>query len=317
SEFKFNAPSHLVRPNLEVTFSQKFRTFKYQLRQNYFKIARGKAQIEAVIQAGLDPNAWKSKEEILANVPMGVTPSNWTAFVENEFKEGVEESHEKKSENKKKCTIPHTLGRRTYANKCYLLAEEDGMVTEDREYAWMKGHEKRDGTVHPSAVKKYVEQVKAVYEKRKEEGTNCSYDFGSDGLVDVFGPNKGKRSLRGFSSSVSAKRAKQAFLTAALRDSTVTKCNSPVIGLKKNLDPMSEPQPFDNSGYEESSYQNVNLLDRNGKIVANENKVRIECVYDDSAPIWDPPQGDDFYKLSSYVAGGWIIWHKKRLQFTN
>ncbi|KAI3842030.1 hypothetical protein MKX03_023017 [Papaver bracteatum] len=100
---------------------------------------------------------------------------------------------------------------------------------------------------------------------------------------------------------------------------------------------MSEPQPFDNSGYEESSYQNVNLLNRNGKIVAagyvvtglegeachhrivqkNESKVRIECVYDDSAQIWDPPQGDDFYKLSSYVAGGWIIWQKKRLQFTN
>ncbi|KAI3897478.1 hypothetical protein MKW92_032826, partial [Papaver armeniacum] len=36
----------------------------------------------------------------------------------------------------------------------------------------------------------------------------------------------------------------------------------------RNLDPMSEPQPFENSGYEESSYQNVNLLDRNGKIVA-------------------------------------------------
>ncbi|KAI3919317.1 hypothetical protein MKW98_030453 [Papaver atlanticum] len=208
-----------------------------------------------------------------------------------------------------------------------------------------------------------------------EKGTNCSYDFGSDGLVDVFGPDKGKRSLRGFSSSVSAKRAKQAFLTAALRDSTVNKCNSPVIGLKKvmaqkissdhltseetllndsytpnsdltpdftpenhaftrNLNPMSEPQPFDNSGYE---YQNVNLLDRNGKIVAagyvvtglegevchhrivqkNESKVRIECVYDDSAPIWDPPQGDDYYKLSSYVGGGWVVWHKKRLQFTN
>ncbi|RZC81746.1 hypothetical protein C5167_044310 [Papaver somniferum] len=103
-------------------------------------------------------------------------------------------------------------------------AEEDGMLTEDREYAWMKGHEKGDGTVHPLVVEKY-EQVKAAYEKRKQKGTNCSYDFGSDGLVDVFGPNKGKRCLRGFSSSVSAKRAKQAFLNAALCDPTVNKCN--------------------------------------------------------------------------------------------
>ncbi|KAI3849380.1 hypothetical protein MKW92_051029, partial [Papaver armeniacum] len=109
-----------------------------------------------------------------------------------------------------------------------------------------------------------------------------------------------------------------------------------------NLNTMSEPQPFDNSGYEESSNLNVYLLDRNGKIVAagyvvtglegevchhrivqeNERKVCIECMYDDSAPIWDhpiwdPPQGDDRYKLSAYVAGGWIVRHKKRLQFKN
>ncbi|MCL7033357.1 hypothetical protein MKW94_009125, partial [Papaver nudicaule] len=51
-------------------------------------------------------------------------------------------------------------------------------------------------------------------------------------LVEVFGSDKGKRTLRGFSSSVSKKRVKQAFLTAAVYEST-NKCNSPVIGLKK------------------------------------------------------------------------------------
>ncbi|KAI3851151.1 hypothetical protein MKX03_021509 [Papaver bracteatum] len=347
SEFKFNAPSYLVRLNLEAAFSKKFRSFKYMLRQNYFKIAKGKSQIEAAIQAGLDPNACKTKEQILVEVPMGITPSNWTNFVENEFKEGVREIHEKKSENKKQYTIPHTLGRRTCASKFYLLAEEEGMLTEDREYAWMKGHEKCNGIVHPLAVEKY-EQFKAAYEKRKWKGTNCSYDFGSDGLVDVFGPDKGKRSLRGFSSSVSAKRAKQAFLTASLCDPTVMaqeissdhptneqtndSCTpnsdftpefTPYFtpenhSFTKNLNPMSEPQPVDNFGYEESSDQNVNLLDMNGNIVAagyvvtglegefchhrivqkNKSKVRIEY-------------------LCSYVCGGWVVWHKKRLQFTN
>ncbi|KAI3946218.1 hypothetical protein MKW92_021408 [Papaver armeniacum] len=94
----------------------------------------------------------------------------------------------------------------------------------------------------------------------------------------------------------------------------------------RNLYPMSEPQPFGNSGDE-----------RNGKIVAagyvvtclegevchhrivqkNVSKVRIDCVYDDTAPIWDSPQGDDYFKLFSYVGGGWVVvWHKKRLQFT-
>ncbi|MCL7048232.1 hypothetical protein MKW94_011412 [Papaver nudicaule] len=95
----------------------------------------------------------------------------------------------------------------------------------------MKGHKRTDGSVHPSAAEKY-EQVKAAYEKRKEEGTSRSNDFGSVGLVEVFGSDKGKRTLRGFSSSVSKKRVKQAFLTAAVYEST-NKCNSPVIGLKK------------------------------------------------------------------------------------
>ncbi|XP_026414364.1 uncharacterized protein LOC113310031 isoform X2 [Papaver somniferum] len=199
---------------------------------------------------------------------MGVTPSNWTVFFENEFKEGVKESHQKKSENKKKCTIPHTLGRRTYANKCDLLvscihssiilvflklyffygyttnmdsneqAEEDGMVTEDREYTWMKGREKCDETVHLSAVEKY-EQVKAAYEKRKEGGTDCSYDFDSDGLVDVFGQNK------------------------------VNKCNSPVIRLKKvmaqnisSVHPTSEETILDDSCTPNSEFplQKIMLL---------------------------------------------------------
>ncbi|MCL7040148.1 hypothetical protein MKW94_025153 [Papaver nudicaule] len=315
----------------------------------------------------------ESKEEILAKVPVGVTPKAWKGFVNNEFKEGVKESHEKKAENKMKCTIPHTLGRRTYANKCYLLAKEDGILTDDCDCAWMKGHERTDGTVHPSAAAKY-EQIKAAYEKRKEEGTSRSNDFGSDALVEVFGSDKGKRTLRGFSSSVSKKRAKQAFLTAVVCDST-NKCNSPVIGLKKvmaqkipstlpttnegpilddssspnlhsnpadhfftrNLDSALDAQSVENFGYEESANPNVNLLDRDGNIVAtgyvvtgldgevchhrlvqkNERKVFIECVYNESAPIWDPPQGDDYFKLSAYVGGGWVVWNKKRLQFIN
>ncbi|MCL7024105.1 hypothetical protein MKW94_006332 [Papaver nudicaule] len=275
------------------------------------------------------------------------------------------------------CTIPHTLGRRTYANKCHLLAKEEGILTNDCDYAWMKGHRRTDGTVHPSAAEKY-EQVNAAYEKRKEEGTSHSNDFGSDGLVEVFGSDKGKRTLRGFSSSVSKKRVKQAFLTAAICEST-NKYNSPVIGLKMvmaekisingptteeptlddtyspnldfnpvdpsstRMDAASESQSFDTFGHDESANhddfanQNVNLLDRDGNIVAigyvvtglasevchhrivqkNERKVFIECVYNDSAPIWDPPQGDGYYQLGAYAAGGWVVWHKKRLQFLN
>ncbi|MCL7043303.1 hypothetical protein MKW94_009316, partial [Papaver nudicaule] len=374
SEYEFNVPSYLVRPSIEDGYPQKFRSFKTSLRKHYFRIANNNAQVKA-IQAGLDPKAWKSKEEILAKVPIGITPKAWKGFVNNEFKEGVKESHEKTAGNKMKCTIPHTLGRRTYANKCYFLAKEDVILTDDCDYAWMKVHERTDGTVHPSAAAKY-EQIKAAYEKRKEEGTSRSNDFGSDALIEVFGSDKGKRTLCGFSSSMSKKRAKQAFLTAAACDST-NKCNSPVIGLKKvnlslviylspiipvperpilddscspnldsnpaddsftgNLDSAVNAQSVENFGYEESANPNVNLLDRDGNIVAtgyvvtgldgevchhrlvqkNERKVFIECVNNESAPIWDPPQGDDYFKLSAYVGGGWVVWNKKRLQFIN
>ncbi|KAI3921714.1 hypothetical protein MKW92_003254 [Papaver armeniacum] len=141
----------------------------------------------------------------------------------------------------------------------------------------------------PSANKCYLlSKLPMRSEKRKELTAHMILVL--DGLVDVFGPYKGKRSLRGFSSVSFAKRAKQAFPTAALRDSTVMAQNissdhptseetilddsctpnsefTPDFtpenhAFTRNLDPMSEPQPFENSGYEESSYQNVNLLDR-------------------------------------------------------
>ncbi|KAI3918600.1 hypothetical protein MKX01_041920 [Papaver californicum] len=94
----------------------------------------------------------------------------------------------------------------------------------------------------------------------------------------------------------------------------------------KNLDHAPEPQSFDNFSDKESATQYVNLLDRDENIVATgyvanglegEVKVFIECVYNDSTPIWDPPQGDDHYKLTAYVAGGWLIWNKKCLQYLN
>ncbi|MCL7024148.1 hypothetical protein MKW94_024409 [Papaver nudicaule] len=111
----------------------------------------------------------------------------------------------------------------------------------------------------------------------------------------------------------------------------------------RNMDVASDSQSFSTFGYDESANddesanQNVNLLDRDGNIVAtgyvvtglageachhrivqkNERKVFIECVYNDSAPIWDPPQGDGYYQLAAYATGGWVVWHKKRLQFLN
>ncbi|KAI3918601.1 hypothetical protein MKX01_041921 [Papaver californicum] len=321
SKFQFNVPSHLVLPNLEENFSRKFRSFKYCLRHNYFRIANSKAQVEATIRAGLDPNAWKSKEKILAKVPIGISPSAWTKI------------HAKKTKNKMKFTIPHTLGRCTYTNKYFLLRK--GRLQNDREYAWMKGHKRHDGSVYPSAVEKY-EQVKAAYAKRKKNETGCSNDFGSNALAGVFGPEKGKRTLRGLSSSVLSRHSSQLpFVILQLTNATVleTKISSnhptnertnevPILddpctpnlnfipknhSFSKNLDHAPEPQSFDNFSDEESATQYVNLLDRDENIVATgyvANGLEGEVC-------------DDHYKLSAYVAGGWLIWNKKCLQYLN
>ncbi|KAI3985769.1 hypothetical protein MKX01_030683 [Papaver californicum] len=104
-----------------------------------------------------------------------------------------------------------------------------------------------------------------------------------------------------------------------------------------NLDSTFEGQHYDNFGRMESANQKVNLLSRQGNIVATgyvltgkegevfpyrivqayERKVFIEIVLDVLTPIWDPPQGDDQYLLFGYFTGGWLVWNEKGLQFVN
>ncbi|KAI3908181.1 hypothetical protein MKW98_029482, partial [Papaver atlanticum] len=102
SEFEFNVPSHLVRPCLEANFPQKLRTYKYRLRS---EILKKKATKEAALEAR----------------PADCSLDSWKGFVENEFKEGVKEKNAKYAEVAKRNPIPHTLGRCSYANKCYNL----------------------------------------------------------------------------------------------------------------------------------------------------------------------------------------------------
>ena len=53
--------------------------------------------------------------------PQGVDPNNWTKFVENESAQKKIEQNIKNAENRKKLEYSHCLGRRTYAQKGYLM----------------------------------------------------------------------------------------------------------------------------------------------------------------------------------------------------
>ncbi|KAI3965754.1 hypothetical protein MKX01_010711 [Papaver californicum] len=271
-----------------------------------------------------------------------------------------------------------------------MLAQEkeEGIVLDGRPDVWMKGHEKSDGTVHPSAIVKY-EQIKAANEKRKrsnEGGFGKQLDFDSDAVAEVFGPDGSKAHLRAYSSCVSKKSALQACLATSIMESEVSKCDAPIAAMVANLSsrveglvkivaeilsrpptaqgttptfvaeataqettptfdaevtaqettPTIDAEVRDNVNYcyRGIGKQNVNLLNREGKIVATgyttvgkegemchgrkvqpgEKKVRIETVVDVFAPVPDPPQGDYHYTLAGFVEGGWVIWFESRLR---
>ncbi|XP_026395400.1 uncharacterized protein LOC113290088 [Papaver somniferum] len=217
-EYEFNAPSQYVRPYLEKSFPAKYRRYKYDLRKQYIKDAT-------------------NQEEVVAKCPIGFKLDVWKAFVANEFEEVAKEKRAKNVENIKKSTIRHTLGRRSYVNKCYILEKEEGIVLDGRPDVWMKGHEKSDGTVHPSALEKY-EQVKAANEKRKRlngGGSGKQLSFDSDAVAEVFGPDGSRAHLRAYSSCVSKKRAVQACLATSIMESEASKCDAPIAAMVANL----------------------------------------------------------------------------------
>ncbi|KAI3979838.1 hypothetical protein MKX01_013933, partial [Papaver californicum] len=130
---------------------------------------------------------------------------------------------------------------------------------------------------------------KAANEKRKNlkrEGSSFPICFDSDSLAEVFGPDKGNGNLCGLSSCLSKKRVMQARLTAAVLENTSSNCNTSVKGVKRdslspniglnsvddtstmNLDSTFEGQRDDNFGHMESASQKVNILSKQGNIVA-------------------------------------------------
>ena len=96
-EFELNVPPSLVRPLAEKTWAQKFRTYKNTLW---------------VLLKNGDPSDVE---------PKGIDPHIWKKFVENESDPKKKEQSVRNYNNRKKSAFSHTLGRRSYAQKQYLM----------------------------------------------------------------------------------------------------------------------------------------------------------------------------------------------------
>ncbi|RZC50470.1 hypothetical protein C5167_018896 [Papaver somniferum] len=190
-EFEFNVPNHLAKMIVMRSLPQKFRTYKHDLRT-------GPLLGKVTMQEKLDAR------------PVDFDSDCWKIFVENESIPGIKEKHAKYSENQKKRTIHHTCGRESYANKIHKLAVKEGLVAEAaRGLAWMDVHVGKDGK----------EQVKAARARRKElidAGLVSALDFENDEIAEVFGPDKCRAGLLGYSPLVSKKQALYASVATAV-----------------------------------------------------------------------------------------------------
>ncbi|MCL7032267.1 hypothetical protein MKW94_005993 [Papaver nudicaule] len=163
-EFEF--PVNHVRSIIETGFPPLFRRYKYDLRsvilgENRRKKPKkisgvaGEGEVGEVLRGRrpieLTPEEWEAAK---LRVPDGMDKHIWEEFVELERNPKQIERCTKNAEYRSMQTIRHTLGRCSYSNKQYKLDEESNAkavpkATTDK---WLMGHQRPDGSVHPSAI---------------------------------------------------------------------------------------------------------------------------------------------------------------------
>ncbi|RZC66481.1 hypothetical protein C5167_010171 [Papaver somniferum] len=151
-----------------------------------------------------------------------MTQNIWHDFVDYEKQPETTAKNTTNARSRARSTIRHTLGRCSYNNKKYKL-DQSGIlqVPEDTTDKWLLGHQRKDGTVHPSADEAHKKVMEAK-EKYKQAGASGGKSCViSDPLEDVFGANR-KDCIRGHSSRTSKKQARiaaVAFFALQNRDS--------------------------------------------------------------------------------------------------
>ncbi|MCL7040876.1 hypothetical protein MKW94_001413, partial [Papaver nudicaule] len=218
-EYEFNVDH--VRSIIETKFPQMFRRYKSDLRKYVIRgeprkkapKKRSGVEVEESEEQGekngegdlpepeITPEQWEAAK---LKVPDGMHHVIWLEFIENERTTATIKRNKKNSKSRKAQKIRHTLGRQSYINKAYKLVRDSDVkvVPEETTDKWLLGHQRKDGSVHPSALEAHslVTQAK---EKNKEMGESNT-SLVSPALEDVFGCTR-KDGIRGYSSSVSKK----------------------------------------------------------------------------------------------------------------
>ncbi|MCL7027823.1 hypothetical protein MKW94_021943, partial [Papaver nudicaule] len=226
-QLEFEFPVNHVRSIIETGFPPLFRRYKYDLRsvivgENRRKKPKkisgvaGEDEVEEVLRGRrpieLTPEEWEAAK---LRVPDGMDKHIWEEFVELERNPKQIERCTKNAEYRSMQTIRHTLGRCSYSNKQYKLDEESNVkavpkATTDK---WLMGHQRPDGSVHPSAIEAHKKVLEAK-EKNKGKGLSSDDHLVSPELEEVF-PCKRKDIIRGYSSTMSKKQCEMAAVASA------------------------------------------------------------------------------------------------------
>lgn len=109
-----NINPDLARPILEKAFSQYFRTAKAKLRKLYLKTKEGE----------LLP-----RRLAIDNRPEDIDKVQWEGFIDIEYADKKKKQCKTNADNKRKNTINHTLGRKSYSRLYEELVRSKSFTT--------------------------------------------------------------------------------------------------------------------------------------------------------------------------------------------
>ncbi|MCL7036517.1 hypothetical protein MKW94_004288, partial [Papaver nudicaule] len=290
----------------------------------------------------LTPEVWEAAK---SKVPEGMISVIWEEFCDNEKSEAKIANNAKCKAAREANVIRHTTGRCSYSNKKYKLSGIK-VVPPNTTDKWLMGHECSDGSVHPSAVEKHpnneTKNKEQVFGRKGKEGIRgySSHVSKKQGVIaeiaqSVINRREAENEMRlnSIQSEVS-QVAGQVTAVATKVDAILNHLMKNAKGSANAFDSpaisVDTPSPEKGStsvvgGHIGRLCSQVELLDNKGKVVAlgtldgetnchgrqvkpHERKVYIEKIYDQTAVVWDGPQGDVYHTLSQLPLPNWLIW---------
>ncbi|XP_019252847.1 PREDICTED: uncharacterized protein LOC109231656 [Nicotiana attenuata] len=111
----------------------------------------------------------KTKDEIMDNVPVGITRDQWTSFVNYRYKEETQNMCKRNAENRKKQMVPHTGDSKPNSRRRAEMIAEIGSKP-GRAQLYLATHTKKNGSYVNKEAKEICEKIElAVSESTVDE----------------------------------------------------------------------------------------------------------------------------------------------------